>query len=225
MVSALSPSLSAHPRENILKQPHWLARLAGTTRFRTLELIQRADRTVQEVADEIGVTPNAVRGHLASLERDGLVERSGVRRDTGGKPAVVYGLSAEADELFPKGYAFVLERLLGVLEERLGPEGLVEVLSEVGARAAAPAVGPARARVEAAAEVLRALGGAIEVHQVGDGWRIQGFACPLSALTREDDRMCGLVEALVEETTGGRVQEVCRRGPHPRCAFDIELGE
>ena len=208
-----------------MEQPLWLERLAGTTRFKILELIRRSDRTVQEVADAIGVTSNAVRGHLSSLERDGLVQREGVRRDTGGKPATVYALSMEADELFPKAYALVLERMLDALEDRIGPDGVAEMLSDVGARSASPTEGPARARVEAAADVLRSLGGSVEILRVEDGWRIKGFACPLSALTRDDARICGLVEALVEQTTGGHVRESCDRGSRPKCGFEIEFPE
>jgi predicted ArsR family transcriptional regulator len=38
----------------------------------------------------------------------------------GGKPAYVYELTPEAENLFPKGYEPVLRRLLDVLAERLG---------------------------------------------------------------------------------------------------------
>ena len=208
-----------------MEQPRWLERLAGATRFRIVELLQRSDRTVQEVADEIGVTSNAVRGHLASLERDGLVARTGVRRDTGGKPAALYGLSPEADEAFPKAYAVVLRALLAALDERMGGDAVAEMLGEIGAHAASRAEGTPRERVEAAADVLRELGGTVEVHRDEGGWRIQGFACPLSAVTREDERVCGLAESLVHTVTGARVREVCSRRPRPRCAFEVEFTE
>ena len=44
----------------------------------------------------MGLTDNAVRTHVAALERDGLVEPVGTQRDTGGKPARVYALTALA---------------------------------------------------------------------------------------------------------------------------------
>ncbi len=204
-------------------QTRWLERLVGGTRQAVLELLLRSDRTVQEIADEIGVSGNAIRGHLAALERDGMVIQRAVRRDTGGKPASVYALSPDADELFPKAYAFVLEGLLAVLEDRDGAERVQQVLAEVGARAANPTVGSPEDRVEAAAEVLRALGGTVEVRREGDHWKIEGFSCPLSAVTADDARVCGLAESLVERTTGGSVREVCARTPRPRCAFEISF--
>jgi predicted ArsR family transcriptional regulator len=208
-----------------MDHPHWLERLTGSTRLRVLELLLREDQTVQEVAQEIGVTPNAVRGHIAALERDGLVVQSGARRDTGGKPAAIYAVSTAADELFPKAYAFVLERLVGMLEERVGDDVVREVLLEVGRQAAPPATGSAEERVQAAAEVLRSLGGTVEVQRTREGFKIQGFACPLSAVSKNDRRFCGLAEALVRTTTGGKVREVCERHGRPRCAFEIDFPE
>lgn len=208
-----------------MDQPRWLERLAGTTRFRIVELLQRSDRTVQEVAEEIGVTPNAVRGHLASLERDGLVARTGVHRDTGGKPAALYGLAPQAEEAFPKAYAVILRSVLEALDERMGPDAVAEMLREIGTHAVSRAEGTPRERVEAAADVLRGLGGTVEVEEDEGRWRIQGYACPLSAVTRENERVCGLAEALVGEVTGGCVREVCERRPRPRCAFEIEFSE
>lgn len=208
-----------------MDQPRWFEKLAGTTRFRIVELLQRRERTVQEIADEVRVTANAVRGHLASLERDGLAVRTGVRRDTGGKPAALYGLSPDADEAFPKGYATVLRSVLAALDERLGADAVAEMLKELGEGAATRAEGTPRERVEAAADVLRELGGTVEVQDTERGWRIQGFACPLSAVTRDDDRCCGLAAALVGETAGGQVREACERGPRPRCAFEVDLSE
>lgn len=204
-------------------QPPILDRLIGGTRQEVLELLLRSDRTVQEIADVVGVSANAIRGHLAALERDGLVVQRATRRDTGGKPAAVYALSREADELFPKAYAFVLQGLLGVLEERAGEREVRSALVEVGTRAAMPAAGSKRERVEAAAEALRGLGGTVEIHRENGHWRIQGFSCPLSAVTSRDARVCGLAQALVEATTGGRVTEVCDRGRRARCAFTISF--
>lgn len=204
-------------------QPHWLDRLVGGTRQEVIELLLRRDRTVQEIAEEIGVSANAIRGHLAALERDGLVIQRDTRRDTGGKPAAVYALSTDADELFPKAYAFVLEGVLSVLDEREGPERVLETLAEVGARAAVPTEGSQEERVRAAADVLRSLGGTVEIHRDNGRWKIQGFSCPLSSVTSRDARVCGLARALVERTTGGSVVEVCQRGRRSRCAFEVSF--
>ena len=181
--------------------PDWLERLAGETRLKVMQLLQRGDRTNQEVAEEVGVTPNAIRGHMAALERDGLVLQTGVRRDTEESRRPPSAVTQEADEIFPKAYAFVLERLMDAVETRLGSSGLRELLDEVGVEAATPGSGSPEARVTQAAAALRALGGSVEVRHRDGMWTLRGSACPLSAVTRQDARACGLVEALVRETS------------------------
>src|ERR1051326_3519498 len=93
----------------------WNQRFFATTRGQLILLLRQASQTVEELAQALQLTDNAVRAHLATLERDGLVTQQGVRRGTG-KPAFVYVLTQEAERLFPKAYEPVLEHLLGVLE-------------------------------------------------------------------------------------------------------------
>jgi predicted ArsR family transcriptional regulator len=72
------------------------------------------------LARAVGLTNNGVRAHLATLERDGIVRQCGTVRPAsgGGKPAYVYELTPEAEDLFPRAYEPVLGRLLDVLSER-----------------------------------------------------------------------------------------------------------
>ena len=83
----------------------------STTRGQVVLLLRRARSTVDELALALGLTDNAVRSHLTSLERDGLVAQSGVRKSER-KPANVYELTGEAELLFPKAYGRVLDDLL-----------------------------------------------------------------------------------------------------------------
>jgi predicted ArsR family transcriptional regulator len=99
-------------------------RFFGSTRGRMVTLLRRRGQTVDELAAEVGLTNNGVRAHLATLERDGLVTQQGsVRSSSGsGKPAYVYELTSEAEDLFPKAYEPTLRQLLDVLSDQLGPE-------------------------------------------------------------------------------------------------------
>src|SRR2546423_4616771 len=100
---------------------NWNQRFFESTRGRIIMLLRRADRTVEELAQALNLTDNAVRAHLATLERDGLVRQRGARRGAG-KPAFVYEPTPEAEQLFPKAYGSVLRELLQVLEEDLPDE-------------------------------------------------------------------------------------------------------
>jgi len=204
---------------------NWLERLIGETQARLLKLLRRSRHTITELAHALGLTDNAVRMHVAALHRDGIVEQIGTQRDTGGKPARLYGLTRAGEELFPKAYALVLGKIVEEIVRTDGRARAIEVLRAVGAQAGAAAHGGAspKQRVEAAADVFRSLGTDVDIQKTADGWRLQGYGCPLSAVTSGHAEMCELGKALVEEIVGddARVTECCQRGDHPRCTFEI----
>jgi predicted ArsR family transcriptional regulator len=204
----------------------WLKTLTGETQARLLGLLRRSRRTISELSEALGLSDNAVRTHVVALARDGIVEDAGTQKDTGGKPARVYGLSAKGEELFPKAYATVLGRIIEEVARQYGPERAVELLRAVGERVAGttPATTDPAVRVEAAAEALRSLGGDVETQRGECGWRLQGYACPLSSVAAEHAEVCALAQALVARITGRVVVERCDRSGRPRCAFEISSG-
>ncbi len=205
--------------------PIWSQRFFATTRGQIILLLRSASQTVEELAQALRLTDNGVRAHLATLERDGLVEQRGVVRRGLGKPAFVYALTPEAERLFPKAYEPVLRQLLDVLEERERPEQVESLLRATGQRLAqsldAP-VGDLRERVGAATETLNALGGLAEMEEREREYWIQGQRCPLASVVPDHPQMCQLAEALVSELVGAPTQERCDQGDAPRCRFAIE---
>jgi len=204
----------------------WRQRLLASTRGRVVTLLRWGPRTVNELADSLGLTDNGVRLHLAALERDGLVEQEGVRRGVG-KPAHVYRLTPEADSLFPKAYATVLSEVLAYIRDEQGPAALTEFLRAVGrragerARAGAPTL---RERVDAAVALLGELGGLAEAVETDDAITIRGFSCPLAAIVGTNPEACALAQELVGGVVGAEVEECCDRSGPPRCVFRISSG-
>ncbi len=181
----------------------WNRRFFESRRGRIVTLLRRSGRTVEELARELDLTDNGVRAHLATLERDGLVRQRGlVRRSGGGKPAYLYELTPEAEELFPKAYEPVLEQLLSILTERLGPEESEALLRAVGRRMAEGQAVPTdgvRTRLEAAVAVLNELGGLAELEEREGSFFIRGYDCPLAAAVPGHPEVCRLAEALLAE--------------------------
>lgn len=205
---------------------NWDERFFESTRGRMVTLLRRSGRTVEELARSLGLTDNGVRAHLSVLERDGIVrQRGSVRRGSGGgKPAYVYELTSEAEDLFPKAYAPALGRLLDVLVERLGPEESEALLRSVGRRLVEGKTVPTddtRARLEAAAGVLNELGGLAELEEQDGTFVIRGYSCPLAAVAPDHPEVCRLAEALVAEVAGVPVHEHCDRNERPRCCFEV----
>ncbi len=205
---------------------NWDEKFFESTRGQIVGLLRRSGRTVEELARAQGLTDNGVRAHLAVLERDGIVrQRGSVRRGSGGgKPAYVYELTPEAEELFPKAYEPTLRRLLDVLAEQIGPEESEVLMRAVGrglAEGKTVSVGGTRARVQAAVDVLNALGGLAEIEE-GDGTLvIRGYSCPLAAVTPDHPEVCRMAETLVAQVAGVPVNERCDRGERPRCCFEV----
>lgn len=201
-------------------------RFLDSTRGRVVALLRRGARTVEELAQGVGLTDNAVRNHLATLERDGLVRQEGVRRAPGaGKPAVLYDLHPDAELLLSSAYPPALTAVLEVMVSELPPNQAAELLRRVGRRLASDAGGTAAGTVDqrfhAAAAVLRSLGGEVDVVVEDGAPRLRGYGCPLAFTTARRPELCGAVEAMVTEIVGAPVRECCEHGARPRCCFAV----
>jgi predicted ArsR family transcriptional regulator len=137
---------------------------------------------------------------------------------------VLYALTPEAAELFPRAYAPVLDGLLDALSQRLPPGVLEETVREVGrqmARERPLARGDLRERAVAAAALLEELGGMPEVREVDGAVWIAAWSCPLAAVVPSHPELCRLVEALLAEMMDALVRERCERDEPPRCSFEV----
>lgn len=204
-------------------------RFFASTRGQVVTLLRRSARTVEELARVFGLTDNGIRAHLSALERDGIVRQRGVVRRGSGKPAHVYGLTPQAEGLFPKAYGPVLRELLDVLAERVGPEETEVLLRAVGSRLAdgrgvpVGGGGGVRARLEAGVALLNDLGGLAELEENGETVLIRGYSCPLTAVARVHPGVCRMAETLLTQLTGVPIHEHCDRGDGPRCCFEVSL--
>ena len=203
------------------------ARTSDRTRGRLLALLREGSWTVDDLADQLDLTDNAVRFHLDALEKAGIVEKSGVRRLGVGQPAVLYSLSTSGDEAFSKAYAPVLIATLAELRERMTPPELMRLLKRIGkrlARGAGSFSGSLASRTTRASQLLNELGGVTVVEKKPDGYTIIGRACPLARAVEEDHCVCAAVTSLVADVVGAEVVERCDRSGRPKCRFDITTG-
>ena len=200
-------------------------RFFESTRGQIVTMLRSSPSTVEELATKLELTDNAVRAHLATLERDGIVRQSGIRRGAR-KPHFTYTLTDEADRLFPKAYDALLNQLIAVLKTRLSPAELEDVLRTVGRAVAADTpVGQdasLRSRVKRALTVLEAIGGSAEIEEDEDKFVIRGNGCPLAAAVSVHPEVCRLAETLVGEIVKAPVVEKCDRESRPQCRFEIE---
>jgi predicted ArsR family transcriptional regulator len=203
--------------------------IAGrSTRMEVLELLRRKGRSSAEsIANDLGVTPNAVRQHLTNLERDGLVvsqpERSGR-----GRPALLFALTERADAVFPKRYGQLATMVLQEVQEMGGPEALDEVFERVAARHAA-AIGrelEGLAFEEKMDRVVAWIGRAgtlAEQTESPEGIKVTIHNCPFRNTALKFPQVCTITPQLISRLTGAAVSQAESIHRHdPYCSFVVQ---
>jgi predicted ArsR family transcriptional regulator len=203
------------------------------TKGRILKLLRRGERTVDELAAPLEITPNAVRAHLTELERDGLVQQRAVRRGPR-KPSFGFSLTESAEVLFPKRYDWVLRAVLEELRRSLPTGAIEELLRRAGERLAAPhahriAALPVDGRLPEVLRLIGELGGEAELVAGPDPAGqliVEGGDCPLRAVVPGYPEACLVLKAFLQVLLpDAAVYEVCLRpgdAGSPHCRFIIE---
>ncbi len=201
-------------------------RFFESTRGKIVLLLRISDRTVDDLSKETGVTDNAVRASLLSLERDGLVFQNGSVKGHR-KPHFIYALTREAESLFPKPFDALFTNTVGVLKNSFSSKKVEQILRQIGVQIGGKySAGAGRsgrsvgARLETAVRALNDLGGTAAVSQNGKTV-IRGKNCPLAAAVVTHPEVCKLAESLVSEIVHSKVTEVCDRTGAPKCRFEI----
>jgi predicted ArsR family transcriptional regulator len=200
----------------------------GESRSRLMRHLLRNKRgaSIDEMADAVRVTRTAVRQHLASLMRDGLVA-AGETRPTGGRPERLYVLSPRGREEFPRRYSWFAQLLIEAIEREHGTGGLRLRLGRIAAgvvsqlQQAVPATGDRRAKVKALSELMDGLGyDARSAPDVDGAPAIEADNCVFHELATKNPEVCHFDLALLSAYTGSKVtlNECMARGGHV-CRF------
>lgn len=197
------------------------------TRRQILDILKKRGRaTLEELSREVGLSPVTVRVHLSVLQRDDLVNVEEVRGKVG-RPYFVYSLSEEAEELFPKRYHVLANRLLGGLNDKLPPDILRGVLSHV-ATVWADEQGPrlaGKGLAEKVAEVARIRtdeGAMAEWERVDGGYLLRQYNCPNLLVSRAHNHACTLEEEYIAKMLGAPVTRTGSIGGGDRlCSYMI----
>jgi predicted ArsR family transcriptional regulator len=209
-----------------MKHIGWRERLFKSTRGKILNLMRTREWTVNELAEELRLTDNAVRAHLASLERDRLVTQSGMKPGIR-KPHITYALGPEAEHLFPKAYGRLVSLLMSIFARQVKPRNLRAGMRAAGRTVAKEHLRELRGktrqqRIDAALAILKELGGAASFREEDGKHFIHSTGCPIAAATANHPEACLLAESLLSEIIGAPVKEHCVRGRAPCCRFEVK---
>jgi predicted ArsR family transcriptional regulator len=200
-----------------------------TTRGRIVQSLKRhRTRTAAQLSAEQGVTPNAVRQHLARLERDGLVTGA-AQRLSRTKPTLVYSLTSAGDRLFPERYTLLLNAVLDEIQRENGSGSVTRVFENIGRRSAARhaqrfAGKDLGGRVAELAAFLRERGVVVEHGESANGFVLREYNCPFRDTVAAHPEVCSVVHTLMEEVLPAKPRQLTSiaRGDD-RCEFEVPI--
>jgi predicted ArsR family transcriptional regulator len=192
-----------------------------------LQLLRRKQAASAEtIAAELNITANAVRQHLANLEREGLVKRESLRHKRG-RPSLLFSLTDRADAFFPKRYGQLATMVLTELQEMAGPDALDDVFRRIALRHAGAATAQVRTmempdRIQWLLNWINRAGTLAEAEECEEGVRITIHNCPFRNTALKFPQVCTITPQLIVEVLGAQVSQsssIHRKDPH--CSFVI----
>lgn len=174
-----------------------------STRQVILELLRRRKQaTIDELTRALGLAPATIRRHLDILMRDAHVSVNQVRRETG-RPHYVFSLTEAGEDLFPKNYVRLVNRLIDEIvslepSETKGKSGVAIVdlvfdrMAERLAQTYASSVtgDTLEERVAQVTELLAAEGITLEWQKDDEGFLLLGNGCPCPRVSDSHSQMC-----------------------------------
>jgi predicted ArsR family transcriptional regulator len=177
--------------------------------------------TVDGLASELDVSRNAVRQHLAALEKLGWVQK-GARQPSGGRPEQLYVLTPTGFEIFPRQYAWLAELLVGAVAGSGDPTATLDTLgASVGASVGAGIAAEApEARIASVANKMVELGYDAKVAPDSGGLAIEAQNCVFHKLAMASPNICAFDLAMLRTSTGADVDHTaCMAKGAAKCCF------
>lgn len=167
-------------------------------------LLRQGQCTVQDLAECLHVSPQAVRRHLKDLETDGLVVHQVVQARMG-RPNYIYVLSPEGRGRFPDRYDDFAVSLLDTLAATVGADQMGSILRKQWERKAMEyrdrvGSGSLKERVAKLVDLRRAEGYMAECHSIdttgaiaeqGDRFILTEYNCAISHIAESFPSVCG----------------------------------
>ncbi len=169
--------------------------------------------TIKRLAQQFGLTDNALRRHLTELVDAGLVA---YRREIHGQgaPVFAYSLSESGEALFPRAYVDPLVDALEALRDREGTEAVVQLFRrrwDALAEAAKPRLAalPLSERAQLLAEMLAAEGYMTEaVSGLGLPTTIKHHNCAVRDIALRFPEVCSAEAEFIETVLGAPVERL-----------------
>ena len=196
-------------------------------------LLKQGQATAHDLAESLGVTPQAIRRHLKDLEEEGLILHQSVQVGMG-RPNHIYALSSAGRGQFPDRYDEFAVSLLDTLAETVGKEQMGSILRKQWERKALEyrdriGAGSLGERVAKLVDLRREEGYMAECHLVDEDpeerFILTEYNCAISHIAETFPSVCGheleMFAAALQDCTVERTHWLVN-GEH-RCGYLIQL--
>lgn len=175
-----------------------------------LQLKRDQPLTAKQLAEKLGVSPNAIRHHLKELEADRLILYGREQRGVGA-PTFAYRLSVEGEARFPRRYEETLTELLAHVAEKAGRQAALEMFEQHYAEltrklCAELADAPVAERVEAVSRLMSEAGYMAEWDEAGGNFRLSEHNCAIRAVAERFPEVCAAEEKFLQLVLGAAVE-------------------
>lgn len=191
-----------------------------------LLLKNKGGLTVVELAEQLKITRNAIRQHVAALENEGLLTH-GESRPSGGRPEQLYVLTDAGKELFPRHYSWFAQLVVESIKKESGADGLRERLAAMGSsvgqqlRSQQAGLENSQQKAEKLTTLMEELGYDAQIIAAGDEAPvIEADNCIFHNLAMQDPDICAFDLALLSTFMDGEVDhQQCMAKGENVCRF------
>lgn len=197
-----------------------------TTPQKIINLLNRKESTISELAAQLNISRNSVHQQISRLEAAGAVEKFHRDQPVGaGKPAFYYRAAAGHEDEFSLAYKPILSQLIATLCTDLAEQDRIALFENTG-RSLARAAGLAPsedfyADTRKSVDAVNALGAMAELTVEKQHASVSCHSCPVATLVHTDPMVCRLVASFFSAATGRQVAVHCRRQGTVVCGFEF----
>lgn len=199
-----------------------------STRDRILQtLLRQPRRTINELAEAVGINPISVRHHLTNMQVEGLVvaeeERHGV-----GRPRLVYFLTEDGMEKFPTRYLRLTTRLLQQVKETMPGPVVSKLFNRIAEDMASDYSEQIQGlgmeeRLDFVKELLAEEGFTVEWEKKGSQYQIHEISCPYYQIGLNHPEVCIVDQTLISKMLALPAEKVqCILTGAAHCTYVVE---
>ena len=193
-----------------------------------LTFLQRnGEATIRELEVELGVSTTAVREHLINLDARGYIATRLIRNGRG-RPRIVYSLTEQARDVFPRSYDTLVTVLLDEIARQQGEQGLTQLLDSVSERLAEgyqrTGKNDLESRMGNVQKMMESRGIPVEIQPDSHGFTF--YACPYHEVALEHAGVCAMEKHMLEQVLGHSIiNDTSIRSGSRVCSFSVATGD